>query len=161
MVARSLAAYEPVTGRLQTAPLDPDTYNLVDFGTLSAAFSPDGAQVALALEGVPLGNNDANAQPEFRVFLWDLPSNELTTAMTQKTSINTNLLPASHTPLPVQWTPEGVLLVGRLYQSNTYSKTMLWQPDTGRRDGRLGYLGGLRPARPAPAGRQRDHLARL
>jgi hypothetical protein len=129
VVARSLAAYEFATGRLQTAALDPETYNLVDFGTLTAAFNPDGTQVAIALEGFPL---DDNTKPQFRVYLWDLPTNEVTEAITPETPINANLLPEEHTPLPVQWTPEGVLLAGRLYQSTSYSKTMLWQPEDGR-----------------------------
>jgi hypothetical protein len=128
VTARSLAAYEFATGRLQTAPLDPDKYNLVDFGTLTAAFSPDGTQVALALEGYPLNDNTT---PQFRVFLWDLQTNDLKEEITTDTAISKSLLPEQHTPLPVRWDPEGVLLVGRLYQSTTYSKTLLWQPDAG------------------------------
>ena len=136
VIARQLAAYEFVTGRLQTAALDPSRYTLVDFGALQAAFEPGGARIAVTLEGFPLSDNSKNA---FRVYLWDLESNEATEALTSETAYDRDLLPEDHTPLVAQWMAEGVLLVGHLPESTTYSDTLLWQPDS--RDGDLSVAG--------------------
>src|SRR5262249_5230490 len=125
----SVAAYQFATGRLQTAPLDPETYNLVDYGVLQGAFDPAGDKAAFTLEGLP--END-DSQASYRMYVWDLQSNELKVVFKPGTPVNPNLLPADHTPLVAQWMPEGVLLSSHVYQANTYYKTILWQPDTGR-----------------------------
>jgi hypothetical protein len=125
VVARQLAAYEFASGRLQTLELDPETYNLADYGVLQGAFDPSGSQVAFTLEGFPVNDN---TQAAFRVYVWDLESNELTEALTPSTPLNRNLIPEGNSPLVVQWMPEGVLLSSHVYQATTYQKTLLWQP---------------------------------
>lgn len=129
VIARHLAAYEFATGRLQTAPLDLERYDLVDYGTLQAAFEPGGTRVAVTLEGFP--END-NTKTSFQVYLWDLKSNKYTEPLTPETSFDRDLLPKDHTPLVIRWMPEGILLAGHLYQSPTYSKTLLWNVESGK-----------------------------
>jgi hypothetical protein len=129
VIARELAVYEFATGRLQTVALDPETYNLVDYGVLQGSFDPAGTQVAFTLEGF-LPNDTSQAQ--FMVYIWDLQANELREAFNPRTPVNRNLIPEGNSPLVVRWMPEGILLTSHVYQSTTYNRTLLWEPDGGR-----------------------------
>lgn len=126
VIARHLAAYEFSTGTLQTAALDGEGYGIVDYGALQAAFNPDGTQVAVTLEG---NEEKDNAKVSFRVYLWDLKTNKVTEALTPEANFDRDLLPKEHIPLVIQWMPEGILLVGHLYQSTNYTTTLLWKPE--------------------------------
>ncbi|MBI3764574.1 MAG: hypothetical protein HY260_22265 [Chloroflexi bacterium] len=126
VIARYLAAYEFSTGVLQTAAMDKEHYGLVDYGALQAAFDPDGTQIAVTLEG---NEEKDNTKTSFRVFLWDLKTNKIADGLTPETPVDRDLLPKDHIPVVIRWTPEGILLVGHLYQSANYSKTLLWKPE--------------------------------